>query len=268
MNASAGTPGLWVAFAALAGAVIGSFLNVVIYRLPRDESLLWPGSHCPQCGAAIPVWANVPIVSWLALRGRCAACAAAIPVRYPLVEAATALLFIALVLRYGPGLRALALCVLGAALVAVAFIDAEHWIIPDEITWPGIALGLLVACFAAEPGPRAAILGAVLVGGAMWLLSLAAERYYGEIALGLGDAKLVAMIGAFLGVEAAVGVLLYGSLFGLLQALPGLLRGSVGRRTRIPFGGALAAAGILLAYEPQLSRILIEALARGIAALG
>lgn len=268
MTTFAGAPGLWVAFAALAGAVIGSFLNVVIHRLPRDESLVWPGSRCPQCATAIPAWANVPIVSWLALRGRCAACAAPIPLRYPLVEAATAMLFAALVLRYGPGLRALGLCALGAALLALAFIDAEHWIIPDEITWPGIALGLLLACFTAEPGPRAAILGCVLVGGGMWALSLAAERFYGEVALGLGDAKLMAMIGAFLGLEAAIGVLLFGSLFGLLQALPGLLAGAVGRRTRIPFGAALAAAGILLAYQPRLSAMLIEALAGRVAALG
>ncbi len=268
MNASAGAPGLWLAFAALSGAVIGSFLNVVIHRLPREESLVWPGSRCPQCASAIPAWANVPVVSWLALRGCCAACAAPIPLRYPLVEAATAMLFAALVLRYGPGLRALGLCALGAALLAVAFIDAEHWIIPDEITWPGIALGLLWSCVAPEPGPRAAIFGAVLVGGGMWALSLAAERYYGEIALGLGDAKLMAMIGAFLGVEAAVGVLLFGSLFGLAQALPGLVTGSLGRRARIPFGAALAAAGILLAYEPRMSRLLVEALAARIAALG
>jgi leader peptidase (prepilin peptidase)/N-methyltransferase len=256
VNASAAAPGLWVAFAALSGAVIGSFLNVVIYRLPREESLVWPGSRCPQCAEPIPAWANVPVVSWLALRGRCAACAAPIPLRYPLVEAATAMLFAALVLRYGPGLRALGLRALGAALVAVAFIDAEHWIIPDEITLPGIALGLL-SC-RAEPGLRAAI-------SARWESAADVGASSRPSALRRGRAWLgtrsLAMVGA-------------SRRGGGCRCLPAAIRPLLrcrawsrlaGRRTRIPFGGALAAAGILLAFEPRMSRLLIEALAARIA---
>jgi leader peptidase (prepilin peptidase)/N-methyltransferase len=249
-------------FAAALGAVVGSFLNVVIWRLPRGESLVRPRSHCPGCASPIPAWANVPILSWLLLRGRCAACGMAIPLRYPLVELATAALFAALYLRLGPGTRLLATWLAGAALVAVAFIDAEHWIIPDEITLPGIPIGLAFAWLAPEPTLASAVLGVVLVGGGMWGLSLAAERWYGRTALGLGDVKLVAMLGAFLGVEPALGVILLGSIFGLLQALPAVLAGRAGRTSRIPFGAALAAAGIVHLYAPAAARELLASLSR------
>jgi leader peptidase (prepilin peptidase)/N-methyltransferase len=249
-----------VGFAAAFGAVIGSFLNVVIWRLPRGESLLRPGSHCPGCNAPIRPWANVPILSWVFLRGRCASCGAAIPLRYPLVELATAALFAALYLRYGPDARLLATWLAGAALVAVAFIDAEHWIIPDEITLPLIPVGLAFAWLAPAPTLLEALAGVVLVGGGMWGLSLAAEWWYGHTALGMGDVKLVAMLGAFLGAEPALGVVLVGSLFGLLQALPALIAGRAGRRSRIPFGAALAAAGILHLYAPHAARSLVGSL--------
>ena len=260
MNAWLSTP-VAAVFAAAFGAVIGSFLNVVIWRLPRGESLWRPRSRCPGCAQPIPAWANVPIVSWLWLRGRCAACGVAIPVRYPLVELATAALFAALFLHLGPGARLLATWLAGAALVAIAFIDAEHWIIPDEITLPGIPIGLAFAWFAPEPTLGSALAGVVVVGGGMWVLSLAAEWWYGHVALGMGDVKLVAMLGAFLGAEPALGVILVGSLFGLLQALPALLVGSAGRRSRIPFGAALAAAGILHLYAPGAARGLVAQLA-------
>ncbi len=260
MNAWISAPAAALGAAAL-GAVIGSFLNVVIWRLPRGESLSHPRSRCPGCAAPIPVWANVPIVSWLSLRGRCAACGMAIPLRYPLVELATAALFAALYLRLGPGARLLATWLAGAALLAVAFIDAEHWIIPDEITLPGIPIGLAFAWLAPEPTLDSAIAGVVLVGGGMWALAAAAERWYGHAALGMGDVKLMAMLGAFLGAEPALGVILVGSIFGLLQALPALLLGRAGRKSRIPFGAALAAAGILHLYAPGAARGLVASLA-------
>jgi leader peptidase (prepilin peptidase)/N-methyltransferase len=248
-------------FAAALGAVVGSFLNVVIWRLPRGESLLRPRSRCPACATPIAPWANVPLLSWLVLRGRCATCAAPIPLRYPLVELATAALFAALFLRLGPGARLLAAWLAGAALVAVAFIDAEHWIIPDEITLPGILVGLGFAWLAPEPTLLSALAGVLAVGGGMWVLSLVAEWWYGHTALGMGDVKLVAMLGAFLGAEAALGAILVGSLFGLAQALPALLVGRAGRTSRIPFGAGLAAAGILHLYAPESARRLVESLA-------
>ena len=247
----------WLGFCATLGAVVGSFLNVVIHRLPRGESIVRPRSRCPACGWSIPAWANVPIVSYVALGGRCRGCAARISVRYPLVEGATAALFVALALAEPPGARLLASWLLGSALVAVAAIDLEHQIIPNEITLPGMALGLGFALLAPPPGWLDAALGLGVGGGLMWGVSAAYERARRQIGLGMGDVKLVAMLGAFLGLEAALGVMVLGSLLGLLHG--GLLiawRGG-GRQTRIPFGPALAAAGLLFVFWPRLLRQLL-----------
>lgn len=225
---------------------------MVIYRLPRGRSLVRPGSRCPRCEAPIRPWDNVPILSWVWLRGRCRRCGAAIPLQYPLVEAATALLFTALALEWGLVPRLLAHCVAGAALIAVAFIDGEHRIIPNAITLPGIPVGLAFAWLAPPPTPLDAGLGVVLVGGGMWLIAVVAEWWYGRVALGLGDVKLVAMLAAFLGLQPALSVLALGSLLGVLQAGVWLLLGRAHRRTPIPFGPALAAAGILHLYAPGL----------------
>jgi leader peptidase (prepilin peptidase)/N-methyltransferase len=238
--------------AAALGAIVGSFLNVVIHRLPREESLVRPASRCPACGGAIPAWANVPIVSWIALRGRCHRCRATIPARYPLVEATTALLFLALWLHVGPVPRLLALWALGAALIAVAFIDAEHEIIPNSITLPGIPLGLALAWLAPPPGLLDACLGVGVAGGMLWALSAGYQWWTGRIGLGMGDVKLVAMLGAFFGLEPTLGVLLVGSLFGLAQAVIAMGLRGIDRRTKIPFGPALAAAGILHLYAPDV----------------
>ena len=171
-------PALMIGAATLLGACIGSFLNVVIHRLPRGASLVWPGSHCPGCDAAIPWWANVPIVSYVALGGKCRSCGVSISSRYPLVEAATAVLFAALMIRAlgsatGVGPRLLVDWLLAATLIAVTFIDAEHQIIPNAITYPGIPLGLLLAWAAPPPGLTEAVLGLTIAGGSMWALSAA-----------------------------------------------------------------------------------------------
>lgn len=250
-----------IPFAFALGATLGSFLNVVIHRLPAGRSLVRPGSHCPACGTPIAAWANVPILSWLLLRGRCHTCRAPISVRYPLVEITTALLFTALLLKWGPSIRLLAYGVAGAALIAVAFIDGEHKIIPDGITLPGIPIGLAFAWWAPPPGLVDAILGLVLVGGGMWGLSLAAEWWYGRVALGMGDVKLVAMLGAFLGLQPALGVVALGSLFGVVQAVGWLALRRANRKTQIPFGPSLAAAGIAHLYAPDVLQQLIGLLA-------
>ena len=240
-----------VGLAALLGSVVGSFLNVVIHRLPRGESVVRPRSRCPACGWMIPAWANVPILSYLAVGGRCRGCRARISPRYPLVEALTAALFVALLWWSPPGLRLLASWCLASALVAVAFIDLDHQIIPNEITLPGIAIGLLLALVAPPPLWLDALLGVVIGGGLMWGVSAAYEWRTGQIGLGMGDVKLVAMLGAFLGVEAALGVMVVGSLIGLLYGIVLIARRGGGRKTRIPFGPALVAAGVLHLFEPQ-----------------
>ncbi|NRA04254.1 MAG: prepilin peptidase [Myxococcales bacterium] len=233
------------------GAIVGSFLNVVVWRLPRNESVVRPGSHCPSCGNPIPLRWNIPLLSWLLLRGRCRNCEAAISVRYPLVELATALLFVALLLQLGPGLRLLAGWMVGSILIAAAYIDGQHKIIPNELTLPAIPVGLALAWFAPPPGLLEAAAGALLVGGLLWGIATGYERLTGRIGLGMGDVKLMIMLGCFLGLEPTLAVLVMGSLLGIAQAgLVVAFRGG-GRLTTIPFGPALSAAGLFHLVAPS-----------------
>src|SRR5262245_52151767 len=258
MGEGVSTP-LLTSFAFALGACIGSFLNVVVWRLPRGESLVRPGSHCPGCGDAIPPWANVPLLSYLALRGRCRACGVRISPRYPLVEAITGAAFAAFLLAHGPGLRLLVDWALVAALIAVIFIDLDHHIIPNSITVPGIALGLVLALFAPQlsvPFPQA-LLGVAVLGGMLWALSAGYEWLRGQIGLGMGDVKLMAMLGAFLGLQGAMAALLVGSLFGLVYGGIMIAAKGTGRDTHIPYGPALAVGGLVLLFEPDLLRPLL-----------
>jgi leader peptidase (prepilin peptidase)/N-methyltransferase len=270
------------AFAALAGilgALVGSFLNVVIHRLPRGESVVRPGSRCPECGRAIRPWHNVPVLAWLWLRGRCRDCGARIPVRYPLVEAATAALFVLVALRFGPAPTTWLWMAFGAALLAAGAIDFDHQIIPDELSLGGLAVGLtlmpaarvLEGAQAADAWLHAAA-GALLGGGLLWLVGFVHarvcaargrrfEHWPGEDedfprpgsldwwtwfpGMGFGDVKLLAMIGAFVGpvgvVQTIVAASLSGLLFGLLFAV---LRRGLGA----PFGfGPMLAFGAMVA---------------------
>jgi leader peptidase (prepilin peptidase)/N-methyltransferase len=272
-------PALFAAVAALFGAVVGSFLNVVVHRLPRGESLLWPGSRCPGCGRAIRPWHNVPILSWLVLRGRCHDCGMRIAFRYPLTEAATAALFAVLALRFGPAPSTVLWMGFGAGLLAAAWIDFEHRIIPDEISLGGLAAGLLaMPALRALEGASAgaafvhAASGALLGGGLLWIVGFlharvcaAAGRRFehwpgeGEDfpkprsldywtwfpGMGFGDVKLLAMIGAFVGPLGVVTTVLAASAAGLLFGVVLAL----GRRgLGAPFGfGPMLAIGALLA---------------------
>jgi leader peptidase (prepilin peptidase) / N-methyltransferase len=249
------------AFAFALGACIGSFLNVVVWRLPRGESLVRPGSHCPGCNAQIPWWANVPLVSYAVLRGRCRDCGAHISARYPLIEALTGAVFAALLWVHGPSARLLVDWALAATLIAVTFIDIDHQIIPNSITFPGIALGLLLSVAAPEVGVdwRDALLGVVVIGGSLWGLSAGYELFSGKIGLGMGDVKLVAMLASFLGLEDALGVLIVGSLVGIVYGVAILAWVNGNRGTRIPFGPALALAGLVFLFQPNLlDRFLVR----------
>jgi leader peptidase (prepilin peptidase)/N-methyltransferase len=243
------------------GLCVGSFLNVVVHRVPRGESIVHPRSRCPQCGWMLPAWANVPVLSYLALRGRCANCKGSISLRYPLVELATGLLFLALTLRWlewGLSARLFVDQGLAAALVAVTLIDWERQIIPNAITYPGTGLGLLLAWLLPPPngipgalaGLQDAVLALVVAGGSMWALSAGYERLRGRIGLGMGDVKLVAMLGTFLGLENTLAILVLGSLLGLVHAVALMLVGGASLRTRIPFGPALAAAAVFALFAP------------------
>jgi leader peptidase (prepilin peptidase) / N-methyltransferase len=227
--------------AGVLGAVVGSFLNVVVWRLPRGESLVTPRSRCPRCETPIRPHHNVPVLGWLALRGRCADCALPIPVRYPLVEALTAALYVAVVAATGADRDAILGLLLVSALVPIALIDLEHRIIPNRITGPAAVVAVAaVALLAPGELPEHLAAGA-LAGGALLAVALAAPG-----GMGMGDVKLVAVLGLFLGLAVAPALLVAlaaGSLAGIAIAT----RKGVGaaRKTTVPFGPFLALGGLV-----------------------
>ena len=236
---------------AVAGLAVGSFLNVVIYRIPRDESLVSPGSHCPTCDAAIKTRHILPVLSWVALRGRCASCSAGISPRYPLVELATAVLFVLLTLHFGITPELPAFLYLGAVTVALAMIDLDVHRLPDAIVLPSyLVAGLLLVPAAVAGGDNLAAVRAIGAMTAMWLFYFAIHAVNPH-GMGFGDVKLAGLIGLYLGwlgwssvlVGAFAGFLL-GSLAG--TALMALRR--AGRRTAIPFGPAMLSGAILALF--------------------
>jgi len=231
---------------ALLGLAVGSFLNVCIYRLPRDESIMWPGSHCPACGATIRWYDNVPVVGYLLLAGRCRSCRKPIGLVYPLVELATMGVFLAHYWAIGPTPLLAVRIAFGCAMVVLFAIDLEHQILPNAITLPGILVGL-VASLWLPPGLRSALVGVLVGGGSLWLLFEIWKWLRGVEALGMGDVKMLAMVGAFLGWEQVIVTLVLSSVAGSLVGL-GLIasgRGSLG--SKLPYGtfialGALASS--------------------------
>jgi leader peptidase (prepilin peptidase)/N-methyltransferase len=233
-----------VAFTFAFGATVGSFLNVCIHRIPADESVVRPRSRCPGCRTPITWYDNVPIVSWLLLRARCRRCGERIAARYPLVEAIAGLLAVVALVRLGPTAHGVAAFAFTAALLLITFIDLDHLFIPDEVSLPGIVIGLGVALLPGGVTIADAFGGVLLGGGGLWALAATYERLTGIEGMGFGDVKLLAMIGAFVGplgvVQTIVAASLAGLLFGLVWAL--LRRG-----LETPFGfGPMLALGALL----------------------
>jgi leader peptidase (prepilin peptidase)/N-methyltransferase len=222
----------------IAGLLIGSFLNVVIARVPEGRSLWRPGSACPGCGAAIAWHDNIPVLSFLALRGRCRACSVPIPWRYPIVETLTAALFAAAAWRFGPTLDAVAAAALLAGLVAITVVDLEHQIIPDVLSLPGILAGVLANLATGRLPWLESIMG-VLVGGGVFLAIILASGG----GMGGGDMKLGAMLGAFLGWKVVLLSMLVAVVAGGLLAVALIGTGVRGRKDPIPFGPFLALGG-------------------------
>jgi leader peptidase (prepilin peptidase)/N-methyltransferase len=256
------------------GLVIGSFLNVVIWRLPREESLVKPGSHCPSCERPLRWFENIPLFSWLALRGKCRTCKAKISVRYPMVEVLTALLFLACLVRFDwtwDLARALMLVVL---LIPLTFIDLEHWLLPFALTLPGIALGILLSVPGGLEQVRDAAIGAGVGFLGFWAMEWAGAKVFKKEALGGGDKYLLALIGAFLTFRPLLGVVFLSSLEGAVVGIALLaIRGRAGPQakedkkpvhddgwtpgaTNIPFGPWLSIAALqVLLLGPWLGRI-------------
>ncbi len=203
------------------GLVLGSFLNVVIARLPFDESIVRPGSKCPTCGHALSWYENIPLLSWLVLRGRCRACKAPISWRYPAVELLTGAMFLACVARFGFAWSLVQGLTLVMVVVPLVFIDAEHWILPFELTLPGIALGVLLRIPGGVAGVETGLVGAVAGFAAFRVLEFVGLYAFKKEALGMGDKYLVAVLGAFLGWKALFPIVLLSSLQG---SVVGLLR--------------------------------------------
>lgn len=228
---------VFTVYAFLVGACVGSFLNVVIYRLPAGESLSLPPSHCYTCQQPIAWYDNIPMLSWLVLRGRCRCAQVPISPRYPLIELGTALLWAALTWRYGVQPLTAVYLLLSAVLVAIAFIDLDEMIIPDVMTYPGMALGVALAGLGVLPiGLVASLAG---LGAGFLILG---SVYYGSIlalgqeGMGLGDVKYLMMVGAFLGWEQALLLVVLAAALGTVILVPMLALGIIERGKPFPFG--------------------------------
>lgn len=239
------------------GAIIGSFLNVCIGRIPNGESVVHPPSHCPKCKATIAVYDNIPLVSYLLLRGRCRSCSEPISPRYFLVELLMASLSAALYFQFGLGLAFVVSFVFVAALIVISFIDLDVRIVPDVISLPGIVVGLLVSVvgrylvsdpFELVPSPLSSLIGVLVGGGFLLAVAWVYEKFTGVEGMGGGDIKLLAMIGAFLGWPAIPLTLFFSSLGGSVIGLTAMLVKGVGRKYALPFAPFLCLGALVYLF--------------------
>jgi leader peptidase (prepilin peptidase)/N-methyltransferase len=236
--------------AILFGAIIGSFLNVCIHRLPLRESLLWPRSRCPQCAKTIAWYDNLPILSYLWLRGRCRACRRRISWRYPLVEALNAAGYGLIIWRFGFSASTLVYLLLWSSLIVVSFIDLDHMIIPDRITLPGIALGL-VAGTLLLPRWWDSVVGLLVGGGILYFMAWISPYLFGKEGMGGGDIKLLAMIGAFLGWKPAILTIFFGGLLGAVVGVTLMGVRVITREAYLPFGPFLSLGAVVVILYGQ-----------------
>jgi leader peptidase (prepilin peptidase) / N-methyltransferase len=263
-------------FTGVLGAMIGSFLNVVIHRVPLEQSIVLPSSACPSCRTPLRAYDNIPILSFLILRGRCRSCREPISIRYPIVEALTAILFVLVTIHDGVSFALPFDLAFVAALVALIFIDAEHMILPNVITYPGIVFALIMRLtvpYLAAPSQLddlpgliermpslpiwavsliGAALGALIGGGSLWLMGFLWERLRGVEAMGLGDVKMMLMVGAFLGWRLAVLTIFVGVFSGSVAGIAVMVRRGRNLQMMLPFGiflGAGAIASVLVGHQ-------------------
>jgi leader peptidase (prepilin peptidase) / N-methyltransferase len=230
----------------LFGLCIGSFLNVCAYRLPLGKSIVYPGSRCTSCGRELSWFDNLPVLSWVALRGRCRTCKQSVSWMYPAVEIVTALVFAITYLTYGLTFLGIVRVVFACAMIVLFVTDLQHKILPNVITLPGVILGFVCSVFL-PPGWTSSLIGLIVGGGFLLAIAEAYHRIRGQEGLGMGDVKLLAMIGAFLGWKLVLLTLVFASFTGSLAG--GLLiasgRGSM--KYELPFGTFLAVGAVLAA---------------------
>jgi leader peptidase (prepilin peptidase) / N-methyltransferase len=245
---------VWLIYAGLLGACIGSFLNVVIYRLPLGQSLVRPSSRCPKCGNGLKWHDNIPIFGWLLLRGRCRQCQNTISIQYPVVELITALLFVLVVWVTPPGPLMVTRLLLVCILIVLFGIDLEHQILPNSITLPGIVIGVLLSTVA-PPGLRDALIGVLVGGGILYAIAWGYYLWRREEGLGMGDVKMLAMVGAFLGWKAVLVTLVFSSFSGALIGLALIASQRGNMKLALPFGTFLALGTLvaMFAGEPLVT---------------
>jgi len=236
------------------GSVVGSFLNVCIYRMPRNFSIVFPSSRCPSCNMPIKPYDNIPILSYVFLLGRCRACKARISFRYPLVEFLNAALYVLVLWRFGPEWHTAVYFIFCSALVVITFVDLDFQIIPDRITLPGILIGL-VAGSMLMPDPfmrysllgfKASVIGLLAGGGLFYVIAVLSRG-----GMGGGDIKMMAMVGALMGWKAVLLTIFLGSLTGAIFGISLMIMKGKGRKTKIPFGPFLSFGTLITLFYGQ-----------------
>lgn len=241
-------------FILIFGLIIGSFLNVIIYRLPRDESIVYPPSHCPHCGTRLKAVDLVPVFTFLWNRGRCRYCSKPIDWYYPIVELLTGLLFLLLYLKFGNTINFWLLIILVSLLITISFIDLKYMIIPNKITYPGMVVGLIISLIYNHISFLSSLLGLLVPASLLLLLASIFEK-----GLGMGDVKLVAMIGTFIGWEYTLLGIFLGSLIGAVPGLVLIITGVIDRKTRIPFGPLISVGTIItILYGKEIIELYLN----------
>jgi leader peptidase (prepilin peptidase)/N-methyltransferase len=240
---------LILAISMIFGAIVGSFLNVVILRLPEDNgSVVFPPSHCPRCKAPLSWFENIPLISYLVLRGRCGHCHAPISLQYPVVELLMSVLTAALVYRFGLTVTAAGFFLFCAALIVIIWIDVHHQIIPDVISLPGIGVGLIFSFFSTFISWQDSLIGLLAGGGVFYAIALIYLLLRKQDGMGGGDIKLLAMIGAFLGWQSLPFIIFMSSITGSVVGLLAMIQQKKGGNTRIPFGPFLSCSGLVYLF--------------------
>ena len=231
-------------FVTILGAALGSFLNVLIYRLPEEKSIIFPASNCPHCGKPIRFYDNIPVISFILLKGRCRACRGKISFRYPLVELITAVLSLLLFWKFGLTFKYLFSFIFVCALIVITFIDLDYQIIPDVITLPGIPIFFLAALIVMGLRFQDAFLGFLLGGGCLYVIAFVYELVTKREGMGGGDIKLLAMMGAFLGWQSLLFILLVSSLLGAVVGIAVMMIKGQDMKYAVPFGPFLSLAAV------------------------